>query len=108
MSNAGAADVKGLLRCRETAGGISMRGLSGRRVVLTGGASGIGRATAIRLAEEGWHVGILDIDESGAAETVRRCGDQAWTRRADITDRTNVESVIAAFEQEVGPVDFLA
>jgi 2-hydroxycyclohexanecarboxyl-CoA dehydrogenase len=57
-----------------------MRGLSGRRVVLTGGASGIGRATAIRLAEEGCRVGILDIDEAAVAE----------------------------FEADVVPVDFLA
>jgi 2-hydroxycyclohexanecarboxyl-CoA dehydrogenase len=85
-----------------------MRGLSGRKVLLTGGASGIGRATAIRLAEEGCHVGILDINEAGAAETVRLCGGNAWTRRTDITDRANVEAVVAAFEQDVGPTDFLA
>jgi 2-hydroxycyclohexanecarboxyl-CoA dehydrogenase len=85
-----------------------MRGLSGRRVLLTGGASGIGRASAVRLAEEGCDVGILDIDEAGAAETVRRCGGNAWARRTDITDRANVEAVVAAFEQEVGPIDFLA
>jgi 2-hydroxycyclohexanecarboxyl-CoA dehydrogenase len=85
-----------------------MRGLSGRNVLLTGGASGIGRATAIRLVEEGCHVGILDIDEAGAAETVRRCGGQAWTRRTDITDRASVEAAVAAFEHEVGPADCLA
>jgi 2-hydroxycyclohexanecarboxyl-CoA dehydrogenase len=85
-----------------------MRGLSGRRVLLTGGASGIGRATAIRLAEEGCQVGILDIDESGAAATAERCQAGAWFRRTDITDRANVEAVVAAFEHEVGPADFLA
>jgi 2-hydroxycyclohexanecarboxyl-CoA dehydrogenase len=85
-----------------------MRGLSGRRVLLTGGASGIGRAAAIRLAEEGCQVGILDIDEAGAAQTAKRCGGLTWTRRTDITDRAQVEAAVARFEAEVGPVDFLA
>jgi 2-hydroxycyclohexanecarboxyl-CoA dehydrogenase len=85
-----------------------MRGLSGRSVLLTGGGSGIGRATAIRLVEEGCRVGILDIDEAGTEETIRRCGGKAWARRTDITDRANVEATVAAFEQEVGPVDLLA
>src|SRR5580658_10053870 len=85
-----------------------MRGLSGRNLLLTGGASGIGRATAIRLAEEGCRVGILDIDVAGAAETVSRCGGQAWARRTDIAVRADVEAAVAAFEREVGPIEFLA
>jgi 2-hydroxycyclohexanecarboxyl-CoA dehydrogenase len=85
-----------------------MRGLSGRNVLLTGGASGIGRATAIRLAEEGCQVGILDIDEAGAAGTIARCGGRAAFWRTDITDRGQVEAAVAAFEQQIGPIDFLA
>jgi 2-hydroxycyclohexanecarboxyl-CoA dehydrogenase len=85
-----------------------MRDLRERRALLTGGASGIGRATAIRLAQEGCRVGILDIDEAGAAAAVAQCGGEAWMRRTDITDRAQVEAAVAAFESEIGPVDFLA
>jgi 2-hydroxycyclohexanecarboxyl-CoA dehydrogenase len=75
---------------------------------LTGGASGIGRATAIRLAEEGCRVGILDINDAGAAATIAQCPNGAWFTRTDITNRANVEAAVAQFETEVGPVDFLA
>ncbi len=85
-----------------------MRGLSGRCALLTGGASGIGRATAIRLAAEGCQVGILDIDEAGAAQTAARCAGRAWTSRTDITERAQVEVAVARFEDEVGPIDLLA
>lgn len=85
-----------------------MRGLSGRRLLLTGGASGIGRATAVRLAQEGCAVGILDVDEAGAAETIRQCGGKAWFKRTDITDRGQVEATVAQFESDVGPIDLLA
>lgn len=85
-----------------------MRGLTNKRVVLTGGASGIGRATAIRLAQEGCKVGILDLDEAGAQQTVERCGGNARAWRTDIADRAQVEASVAAFEAAFGPTELLA
>ncbi len=61
-----------------------MRGLTGKRAIVTGGGSGIGRATVLRLVAEGCEVGIFDIDESGAEATAALAGGQAKAYRTDI------------------------
>jgi 2-hydroxycyclohexanecarboxyl-CoA dehydrogenase len=78
-----------------------MRGLAGRRVILTGGASGIGRAAALRLAAEGCVLGIFDLDEAGARETAAQCA-QAQAYRVDITDREQIAAAAAAFGRADG------
>ena len=85
-----------------------MRGLANKRVIVTGGGSGIGRATVQRLVEEGCLVGIFDIDEAGAQATAAACGDKARAFATDITDRTAVERSATAFEAAFGPPELLA
>ncbi len=86
-----------------------MRGLVGKRVVVTGGASGIGREICKRFGEEGSDVGIFDLNEAGAQETadiIGKAGGQANAYRVDITDRASVDAAVAAFAAR-GPVDIL-
>ena len=87
-----------------------MHGLQGRNAVVTGAASGIGRAVALRLAAEGARVGVLDIDPAGAAETValvRDAGGSAAAHEVDITDLEAVRLAVAAFAAETGEPDVL-
>jgi NAD(P)-dependent dehydrogenase (short-subunit alcohol dehydrogenase family) len=87
---------------------------SDRTAVLTGAASarGIGRATADRLAGEGWHIAILDIDgtaaEEAAADIAQRHGVQALGVATDVSDEASVDAAISRVEAELPPVVALA
>ena len=81
------------------------RELAGRVVVITGGASGIGRATAYRMAQEGAHVVILDINREGAegvaADLTSRYGEgRGMAAPCAVTD---ARQVIEAFRRVVLP-----
>ncbi len=68
-----------------------MRGLKGKRVVITGGASGIGAATAARFLEEGSRVAILDRDENLCHQIRQELPGIIGTFLADVADRGQVE-----------------
>jgi 2-hydroxycyclohexanecarboxyl-CoA dehydrogenase len=66
-----------------------VRGLKDKVAIVTGGGSGIGRAIALRLAEEGMSVAILDLNANSAAataESIRSAGGRAQVEACDICD----------------------
>ncbi|WP_085810303.1 SDR family NAD(P)-dependent oxidoreductase [Sphingomonas sp. TZW2008] len=69
---------------------------SGKRAVVTGGASGIGRATALRLAEEGAEVWIGDIDEAAGREIAETSNGKIHFQRCDVTNADDIRSLIEA------------
>ncbi len=82
-------------------------GLAGKNVLVTGAASGIAKAIALRLGEERAVVGALDRDEAGAKQTVAeiaRAGGRAYAYAVDIVDGDAVEHAVAAFEREAGAI----
>jgi len=87
-----------------------MRGLSGKVAIVTGSGSGIGRAIARRLAEEGCSVGVFDKNEAGAQESaagIEAAGGKAHAVAVDITDYDGVAAAVAGFESAAGPTDIL-
>jgi NAD(P)-dependent dehydrogenase (short-subunit alcohol dehydrogenase family) len=81
-----------------------------RIAVITGGASGIGAACALRLAHEGCAVAILDMNERKGMEVATRIAGQGAVAKyyaCDVSDRNQVNAVAAAVEKDMGVADIL-
>ena len=76
--------------------------LAGRHIVVTGGASGIGRACALRFADEGAKVTVADLDLEGARATAESIGGTA--HRTDVGREAEIRELIERAEQEA-PID---
>ena len=77
--------------------------------IVTGGARGIGRACALRLAEAGYRIAVWDVDEEAARATateIINCGGHATATAIDVADETTVDSAVAAVE-ETSPISVL-
>lgn len=78
-----------------------------RTAIVTGGASGMGRATSLRFAREGHAVAVLDIDGPGAgrvAQEIEAEGGKAIALKADLADRNQIETAVAKAREAFGPV----
>jgi NAD(P)-dependent dehydrogenase (short-subunit alcohol dehydrogenase family) len=84
-----------------------MRGLKDKRVLITGGASGIGAATAVRFLEEGAAVVVLDRDSKGRAQIQSQLPKLAGTVDADVSNLKQVRSAFAEAVRLMGGVDVL-
>src|SRR5690349_12672475 len=76
--------------------------LAGRHIVVTGGASGIGRACALRFADEGAKVSVADLDLEGAQATAEQVGGLAV--ETDVGRESDIRELIERAEQEA-PID---
>lgn len=78
-----------------------MSGERQKSILISGAASGIGRATALLFARKGWLVGALDRDGAALARLATE-GRGIWTRTLDVTSRADVLAAVAAFGEHVG------
>ncbi len=86
------------------------RRLAGRIAVVTGGANGIGRGCALRLAAEGADLAIIDREAEAlgeAAEILAPSGARVLTVVGDCCDRATVADFVARTERDLGPIDIL-
>ncbi len=87
-----------------------MREIRGKTALVTGAASGIGRAIALRLAREGAALFLVDINDAGLHEVAAEAGAagvEAITRRCDISDPREVSLAVAEILTRCGGVDIL-
>src|SRR5436853_4171097 len=83
------------------------RSLAGQVVAITGGARGIGRATAAALITQGARVAIGDIDSALAERTADELGHGTVGLPLDVTDRASFSAFLDEVENRLGPLDAL-
>lgn len=81
--------------------------LQDKVALITGGAAGIGKATALRFAEEGAKVLICDIDKSAGEAAAKEIGQGVRFYRVDVTDRKGVQTWVDAVADEYRHIDVL-
>ena len=87
-----------------------MRRFEHRVALVTGGSSGLGRATAVRLASEGADIAVADINTEGGEETkrlVEEQGGKCLIVRTDVTNASDSENMVAESVKTFGRLDVL-
>src|SRR5947209_20041935 len=83
------------------------RPLAGKVAAITGGARGIGRATAAALVARGVRVAIGDLDAGLAEQTAAELGGGTVGLPLDVTDRSSFEGFLTEVETRLGPLDVM-
>ncbi|KAA6451892.1 3-ketoacyl-ACP reductase [Bacillus swezeyi] len=87
-----------------------MQSLQNKTALITGGGRGIGRSTAIALAKEGVHIGLIGRTAANlekAAEELKAFGVKVSVAAADVKDLKAVESAVQSVQEELGQIDIL-
>jgi len=87
--------------------GGEMERLSGKRSIVTGAGSGIGRAIALRFAAEGARVVISDVDGEAATSVAAEAGGETLVRKTDVTSTSEVETLVQTSVEEWGGLDVM-
>jgi NAD(P)-dependent dehydrogenase (short-subunit alcohol dehydrogenase family) len=81
--------------------------LDGKVAIVTGGASGFGRATALRFGQEGAKVVVVDLDDARGYDVVAELGDAARLQVGDVSTAATAEAAVALALDELGGLDVL-
>jgi 2-dehydro-3-deoxy-L-rhamnonate dehydrogenase (NAD+) len=85
----------------------TMFSLAGRTAIVTGAATGIGQAIAIRLADAGARVAVVDLNLAGAEESAAALSHGAFAVQADVADAASVGKAVDKVLQQTGQIDIL-
>ncbi|MCL9981886.1 MAG: SDR family oxidoreductase [Erythrobacter sp.] len=83
------------------------RSIAGRVAIITGAASGMGRATARLFAAEGARVAVIDLDQAACEAVAADCGPDARSYALDVADGAAITRVIAQIAEDFGGIDIL-
>ncbi|QZD92553.1 SDR family oxidoreductase [Qipengyuania xiapuensis] len=83
------------------------RSVAGRVAIVTGAASGMGRAMVRLFGSEGARVAVTDLDRAACEAVAKECGDNARAYALDVSDKEAIETVVGQIAEDFGGIDIL-